>query len=186
MCCLSGRCGPLQESNAAVVPDLTALLLRTPQSATMTSWDVSPLLLPGQCINWSQHNDLGLPIFAGSTSQQRAQHVRESSGPITECQEEHHEGPCTPELTASLSCLYNCIPLHYLYERRCLCQSMGRLQAAHLIRAAQSFKEPRKPLTWPNTTCFMSSHGVFASVRKYLRAADFVKRSKRSHNLRKC
>ena len=39
--------------SAAVVPALTALLLSTPQSAIMTSKDVSPLLLPAQVLQFT-------------------------------------------------------------------------------------------------------------------------------------
>ena len=49
---LPGCCSDvLPLCSAAVVPAFTALLLSTPQSAIMTSKDVSPLLLPAQVLH---------------------------------------------------------------------------------------------------------------------------------------
>ena len=57
--------------SAAVVPALTALLLSTPQSAIMTSKDVSPLLLPAQVLNFTHIT----PVFLGTGSSLCCRHA---------------------------------------------------------------------------------------------------------------
>ena len=90
-------------------------------------------------------------------------------------------------LTASLCCFHNPKTLNHLQNATFLTQ--GSLVCRTVPHSLTLCTETdwtqctaETELTWPNTTCFMSSQGVLASVRKNLQGRSTVKASQEGFN----
>ena len=82
-------------------------------------------------------------------------------------------------LTASLCCFHNPKTLNHLQNARLVTQSILVSSAVPhsstlCTRTDWTPSTAEIELTWPKTTCFMSSQGVLASVRKNLQGRSTV------------